>query len=62
MPISVGPHEFKPIRVWDLWSKNGRCQLCFMPKSEHPILYWLPARPFHDYSEPLQEEGQDDEN
>jgi len=52
MPISVGPHEFKPIRVWDLWSKNGRCLHCFMAKSEHPITYWVRARPLYDKSEP----------
>jgi hypothetical protein len=58
----VGPHDFKPIRIWDLWSKNGRCSACFLPKSEHPIHYWVRARPFHDYSEPDLEEGKNGEN
>jgi len=51
MPISVGPHKFKPIRIWDRMHKWGRCQACFLPKFAHPVHYWVRARPLFDRSE-----------
>lgn len=46
--ISTGPHEFKPIRFWDRWKKQGRCRTCYLPKFVHPIKDWTIARPLRD--------------
>jgi hypothetical protein len=51
MPISVGPHDFKALKFWDRWRKNGRCEDCFLPKFAHPVHYWSRARPLFDRSE-----------
>lgn len=57
MAISVGPHEFKALKIWDGWTRNGRCLHCFLPKFAHPVRYWVRARPLWDDSEPISDEG-----
>ena len=49
LEVSVGPHEFDPIRWWDRFHQNGRCRGCYFPKHGHPIRnFFAVARPYGD--------------
>ncbi len=46
---SVSPHLFEPLRWWDRFVRNGRCRMCYFPRSGHPIRnFWAIARPWGD--------------
>lgn len=48
MNISVSPHEFLPVRLWDRWLRNGRCRACLCGRDVHPT--GGPARALRDRS------------
>lgn len=52
--ISVGPHQFRPYKIWDRWRKRGRCAACYLPKFVHPIHDWTIARPLRDRQKPVE--------
>lgn len=43
--IDAGPHDFVPLRWRDHFLTNGDCKHCWVRKSEHPIAFYVPARP-----------------
>jgi hypothetical protein len=53
---TVGPHDFQPLRRWDLLG-SGRCAACYCPKEWHPIRRWVTARPLGDRSPALRSAG-----
>lgn len=40
-----GPHDFEPL---GRWLNRSKCRHCFYLEREHPIEYWVPARPYGD--------------
>ena len=48
MFTQIGPHAFQPLRWWDRWRMQGRCEACYYPRWVHPMLGWQIARPLCD--------------
>lgn len=41
----AGPHDFEPL---GRFLHRHKCRHCFSTEHEHPILGWVPARPYGD--------------
>jgi hypothetical protein len=44
MSTTTSPHEFRPLRFYDRFHKNGRCWCCIMPRAAHPVPIWAAVR------------------
>jgi hypothetical protein len=47
--VSVGPHDFKPLRRF---FNRGRCRACHADRGRHPVNAYSRARPLGDKSLP----------
>jgi hypothetical protein len=48
MPVSVAPHEFRPLgRI----RHRKKCRHCYLGPALHPYHGWVPARPLGDKSD-----------